>query len=161
MKIATLTELKKELKNIPSDELVNLCLRLSKYKKENKELLNYLLFEADNEEGYIRSIKEEMDELFKEVNVHSLYYARKNVRKILRLVKKYIKYSGKKETEMELLIYFVQKLKNANIRFQESTVLVNLYNRQLLLIGKALPKLHEDLQFDYQQKIDALLNYEL
>ena len=46
MKTATVTVLKKELKYKSNDELLNLCLTLSKFKKENKELLTYLLFEA-------------------------------------------------------------------------------------------------------------------
>ena len=49
MKTATVTELKKELKTRSQSDLVELCLKLSKFKKENKELLTYLLYEADNE----------------------------------------------------------------------------------------------------------------
>ena len=37
MKAATLSEIKKELNTLPPEQLVELCLRLSKYKKENKE----------------------------------------------------------------------------------------------------------------------------
>ena len=61
MKPATVKQLKDELKYLSNDELVNLCLRLSRFKKENKELLSYLLFEANNESGYIEGIKQEID----------------------------------------------------------------------------------------------------
>ena len=44
MKAATVKQLKDELKHSTSEELMNLCLRLSRFKKENKELLTYLLF---------------------------------------------------------------------------------------------------------------------
>ena len=49
MKTATVREIKLELKDKSSDELVELCLMLSKFKKENKELLTYLLYEKHNE----------------------------------------------------------------------------------------------------------------
>ena len=91
---------------------MELCLQLSKFKKENKELLTYLLFEAHNEEGYIESVKEQIDELFENINTKSYFYIRKSVRKILTLTKKFIRYSKKTETEVELLLYFCTKLKN-------------------------------------------------
>ena len=49
MKAATVSQLKKELQHRNPDELLQLCLRLARFKLENKELLTYLLFEADNE----------------------------------------------------------------------------------------------------------------
>ena len=112
MKAATVVQIKKELQHRNPEELLELCLRLSKFKKENKELLTYLLFEADNEQGYIQTVKSEVDELFSEINTNSYFYFKKSVRKILRNLKKYIRYSGNKETEVELLLYFCQKLKD-------------------------------------------------
>ncbi len=59
MRTATINELKKELGTVPHAQLVGeLCLRLAKYKKESKELLTYLLFEAHSLDGYIASVKE-------------------------------------------------------------------------------------------------------
>ena len=53
MKVASVKDLKIELKQRSNDELIELCLQLSKFKKENKELLTYLLFESDHEDHYI------------------------------------------------------------------------------------------------------------
>ncbi|MEM9142481.1 MAG: hypothetical protein AAGA86_05795, partial [Bacteroidota bacterium] len=61
MKAATVAQLKKELQHRPPDELLQLCLRLARFKKENKELLTYLLFEAHDEAGYIALVKAETD----------------------------------------------------------------------------------------------------
>ena len=36
--------------------------------------------------------------------------------------------------------------------------MVNLYQRQLDLIRKKIMTLHEDLQYDYTQEIEALVN---
>jgi len=60
MKAATVAQLKKELQYKSQDEVLQLCLRLARFKKENKELLTYLLFESDSEEGYIETVKEEL-----------------------------------------------------------------------------------------------------
>lgn len=156
MKTATVKELKQELGDRSKDELLTLCLSLSKFKKENKELLTYLLYEADDEVNYIAGIKAEIDEAFLSINTHSYFYIKKSVRKILRLIKKYIRYSKKKETEIELLLYFCNVLKNFKPSISGNILLMNLYNRQLEMIKKAIATLHEDLQYDYQLELDEL-----
>ncbi|MGB0886430.1 MAG: hypothetical protein ACPGR5_08385, partial [Chitinophagales bacterium] len=93
MKTATVRELKLELAEKSPKELIEICLTLSKFKKENKELLTYLLYEKDNEETYIKDIKAEVEEMFLDLNTKSLYYVKKSIRKILRTIKKYIRYS--------------------------------------------------------------------
>ena len=156
MKAATVKQLKDELKHSTNEELMNLCLRLSRFKKENKELLTYLLFEANNESGYIESIELEVDEQFDNINTDSYFYIKKSVRKILRLIKKYNRYSLNKETEVELLLYFCQKLKDFKPSINRSTQLVNMYNRQILLSKKIINSLHEDLQYDFNLLLEEL-----
>lgn len=156
MKTASVAELKKKLGDMPPKVLKELCLRLVKYKKENKELLTYLLFSAGDEEGYIQEIKEEMDEAFEEINSANLYWAKKSIRKILRLATKYIKYSGNKQTEVVVLLYFCRKMLDSGIKFKASTTLLNLYERQIIKINKALSTLHEDLQYDYADELQAV-----
>ncbi len=156
MKTATITELKKELAHHSQKDLITLCLHLAKFKKENKELLTYLLFEANNEDAYINGIKEEISFLFLQINTKSYFYIKKSVRKILRLVKKYIRYSKKKETEIELLLHFCHELKKVKRPIARNVTLQNIFNRQVVLIKKAIPKLHEDLQFDFQLELDEL-----
>lgn len=158
MKAATVSEIKKELKFRSSDELELLCLRLARFKKENKELLTYLLFEPQDEEAFIRGVKDEMDELFETINVSKFFYIKKTVRKILRNVKKYARYSPKKETEVELLLYFCEKLKDFRPSIKRNVTLTNLFNRQLDYISKKVETLHEDLQYDYQAELEELRN---
>ena len=111
MKSATVKELEQELGVRSHSELLKLCLNLSKFKKENKELLTYLLFEVADESAFIESVKIETEQQFSEINTSSYYYIKKSVRKILRNIKKYIRYSKKRETEVELLMYFCSELK--------------------------------------------------
>jgi hypothetical protein len=82
MKAVTVKQLKTELSHYSHQNLVDLCLRLSKFKKENKELLTYLLFESQYEEGYINRIKAEIDEQFENINTKTYFYIKKSIRKI-------------------------------------------------------------------------------
>jgi len=159
MKAATLKELKTELTHCSQSELLQLCLQLAKFKKENKELLTYLLLEASNEEGYIETVQNEVDELFTQINTSSYFYMKKTVRKILRVVKTNIRYSKNKETEVELLLYFCKKLKAVRPSVKHSIVLNNLYFRELTSIRKKVDSLHEDLQYDYNLSLNELKSF--
>ena len=158
MKPVTIKKIKDELHYKSSQELIELCLKLSKFKKENKELLSYLLFDVEDEATYIYNVNEYSTLLFGDINTKSFFYIRKSVRKILKLTKKYIRYSKKKETEVELLLHFCKELKKVSPSISKSTRLLNVYNRQLILIKKAIATLHEDLQYDYQLEFDQLLD---
>lgn len=156
MKSATVHEIKQELQQLPAHELVELCLRLARFKKENKELLTYLLFEAHDEEGYIRLVKESISADFGGINRSSLYFAKKTLRKILRTINKYCRYTGSKQAEVEWLIHYCQELKATGIEFEKSPALLNLYQAQLKKISKVIYSLHEDLQFEYRRELKKL-----
>ena len=156
MKASTVNELKQELVNAPASTLVELCLRLARFKKENKELLTYLLFEAHDTSAYIKSVKEAMALQFTEINKSNLYYVKKSLRKILRTAKKYIRYSGLAIVEVEVLIYFCEATKNLDVAINKNPVLLNIYQNQIKNINKTLTGLHEDLQFDYQKAVNKL-----
>ena len=156
MKAATLAQLKKELQFRSPEEVQQLCLRLARFKKENKELLTYLLFESENEQGFVDSVKEEVEELFSQINVNSYHFIKKSVRKILATLKKYIRYSGNRETEVELLLHFCLQLKSFRPSIRKNTTLMNLYHRQLVHIEKKIDLLHEDLQYDYGAILEGL-----
>lgn len=156
MKYASLSEVKKELQTKEAGELLTLCLRLAKHKKENKELLGYLLFESDNEQGFINQLKEEIDLQFEELKDRNLYLIKKILRKILRFVNRQIKYSGIPLTELEVRIYFCEKIKRAHIPLSHGTVLFNLYQQQLKKIDRVLHKLPEDIQGDFTSSLNFI-----
>ncbi|MCP4551363.1 MAG: hypothetical protein GY834_04840 [Bacteroidetes bacterium] len=156
MKAASVREIKYELNTRSHSELLELCMRLSKFKKENKELLTYLLYEVSDEKAYIENIKSEINHEFEEINTASYFYIRKSVRKILRMIKKYIRYSKKKETEIELLIYFCSELKKLGPFKGKNVSLDNLFKRQIASIEKTVSSMHEDLQYDYNLELNTL-----
>lgn len=156
MKASTINELKQELLNASSSTLVDLCLRLARFKKENKELLTYLLFESHDERGFIKGVKAEMSFQFADINKSNVYFVKKSLRKILGTAKKNIRYSGSATVEVELLIYFCELVKDLNIPVDKNPVIFNIYQNQLKKINKALKGLHEDLQYDYLKAINKL-----
>lgn len=160
MKAVNIKQLKDELSHRSSNDIKELCLHLARFKKENKELLTYLLFECQDEESFIQTLKQEVDIQFDAINTNSFFYIRKSIRKILSSIKKHIRYSKKKETEAELLLYFCKKMKTFKPSINRSTRLLNIFDTQVRMIKKAIEKLHEDLQYDYQLELDELLENE-
>jgi GMP synthase PP-ATPase subunit len=156
MKPASVSEIKKELQLQDKEKLIEICLRLARFKTENKELLTYLLFEAEDERLYIQLIKESIDLQFNEINTNHYYYVKKSGRKILRQVNKFIRYSGQKRTAVELLMHFCMKLKDVNIPNHKSVAIEKMYVNQIEKIRKNISGLHEDLQYDYKKELDKL-----
>ena len=156
MKPAGVKAIKEELKIRSREELTELCLNLSKFKKENKELLTYLLFEAEDENYFIEGIKEEIKTQFEEVNRKSYYYVKKSIRKILRNTKKNIRYSKKKQTEVELILFFCKMLVEFSPSIKKSIPLTNIFEREILRVQKIILLLDPDLQHDYGIEIDDM-----
>ncbi len=156
MKTASLKEIKTELENKPPALLLELCLKLIKFKKENKELLTYLLFEAHDEKTYVASVKEILDELFLTVNKTQLYFAKKTIRKIIRIANKYIKYSNSKTTEPDLLLHICEKINELKLNLNKNTALQNIYFSQIKKIRKAINLMHEEEQYDYLKMLEVL-----
>lgn len=156
MNTASVKEIKSELSHRSNQEMMTVILRLARFKKENKELLSYLLFEAENEALFISDIKEEIDEQFENLNRKSYYLMKKGIQKILRNIKKHIRYSPVKETEVELLLYFCKKLKSNKPSMNNNSVIRNMYARQLEMALKKIKGLNEDLQYDYREEIEVI-----
>jgi len=156
MKPVTVSNLKKELEQYSEQELIEICLKLAKFKVENKELLSYLLIDSNDEAEYVRAIKEEIDLEFSKVNQDSLYYVKKSTRKILRSIKKYIRYSKNKETEATILLHFCANWKQLKPSHRRSQQMINMYEQQLSMAKKAVSSLHEDLQYDFNQDLEQL-----
>lgn len=156
MKSHTIHEIQKELSTLEKKDVLDLCMRLAKHKKENKELLSYLLFEVNDEKEYLEKIKKSLDELFYEINRKSAYTTKKGLQKVVRNLNKFIKNSSKKETELDLRIYFCKKIRAARIDLDSSKIISNLYYREIDKIKKVFSKLHEDLQYDYKEDLEKL-----
>jgi hypothetical protein len=149
MESPKLNNIRKELNHLPKEVLAEYCLKIAKYKTENKEFLNYLLFYSDNNELYIAEIKKMLDEGFSDLP-YSDYTATKVLRKLTRLMNKHIKFMGNKALELELALYFCHLFIEKSSPKTHHKPLIGLLFRQLKRIEKLIPKLDEDLQFDFQ-----------
>jgi hypothetical protein len=156
MKPEKLSDLKKVLLVLNVPELTEICLRLAKYKKENKELLAYLLFDANEPMKYAEDVKSFLIADFNTMQKH-YFYSTKSLRKIIRLINRYSKYTGSKQVETELTIWFCTNYLNYVDLKTSHKPLQGLLTRQFEKITKLLPKLHEDLQFDYQKEYETLI----
>jgi hypothetical protein len=154
MKAATINDIKKDLEKRSANELLLYCLRLAKFKKENKELLHFLLFESEDTSAYIENIKQETDEMFLEINMSNVHYIKKSVRKILRYINKHIRFTGSKQIEAELLIHFCNGILKNSIPLKKSRQLSNIYESQLMKIEAVLATLHPDLQYDLRRQFE-------
>ena len=156
MKAATIKDIQTELENLPEQELMSICLRLARFKKENKELLTYLLFESFDEQAYLKNVKQYVNGLFAEMNSSNLYFVKKTLRKILRLISKFSRYTGSANVEIQLLMHFCMSIKSSGIKYTNSPVLTNLFNNQVKKIKKSVAALHEDLQYDYDKELKKI-----
>ncbi|MCM2371380.1 hypothetical protein [Aporhodopirellula aestuarii] len=155
MKPATISELKKALAPLPRDELLDACVRLARFKVDNKELLTYLLLKSDDEAGYVDEVCAEISEqLPASRSIH-----KKTLRKIIRTMDKCIRYSGDKETELQVRIHFCRQIVERKIYFGRCRVSANMYLTQIKKIEKALEKVHPDLQFDFREQMIGLDEY--
>lgn len=152
MKAATISQLKKELVKLDHDDLLGVCIRMARFKVESKELLTYLLLKADDEIGYANELCQEIDEL---LSVPGRIH-KKTLRKVVRWMDKTLRFSGNKETELQVRIHFCQRIKDKRISFGNCRVSENMYATQFKKINKAIDKVHPDLQFDYKHQMSGL-----
>jgi len=155
MKPATISQLKKTLDPLPREELLDACLRLARFKVDNKELLTYLFLKADDEAAYVDEVCAEIDESLP----HAKSVLKKTLRKIIRTLDKRIRHSGNKETELQVRIHFCREIVDRKIRFGQCRVSANMYLTQIKKIEKGLGKVHPDLQFDFRVQLTGLDEY--
>ena len=154
MRTPALKEIKQELESLPASRAMELFLHVIKSRKENKELVSYLLFESHNQAGYIESIKEEINEAFTVLPAATKYLTKKALRKILQSLSKFARHMRSKQAEVDILVHFCRKLKASDIRLRKSPVLGNIYLQQIKKINGLVELLHEDLRHDYKKVME-------
>ncbi|AFL85324.1 hypothetical protein Belba_2789 [Belliella baltica DSM 15883] len=157
MKIASLAELKKELKYLNEKELQDIIIDLSKFSTENKAYLFFKLFEKENPRIFVEMVKEELELEFQKANTRNYHFAKKSAQLIRRKLNKNLKLSKDKTIHIELIIFFCQNLKDYGYLQYNHPVISNLFEIQIGKAQKLIEKLHEDLQYDYQLIIDELI----
>jgi hypothetical protein len=151
-----LSDLKKELADLSKPELIKLCLRVAKLKRENKELLSYLIFDSEDPLFYAQKLKPEIKEVFEQPFQHA-YYLTKSIRKVMRIITKYYRFTSNKQGETELLIYLVEEFYQSwryEYRYQ---ALGKVIFRCLEKAQSNLKKIDEDFRADFEDPINELV----
>lgn len=154
MKPASIDDIKKELQRLSPKKTLELLLKLARFKKENKELLTYLLFESGDEAGYIQSILLEIDDLLQQVNEAPYSISKKILRKIPRLINKQIRYMASKPAAAELHLHFARQLRA--LEGSAKALPEKMFAQQVDKIKKLLPALEDDLRHDVEKQIAAI-----
>lgn len=156
MKSSSINEIKKALKDLEKEQLAEMLIKLARLKKENKVFLDYWLFEAHDQERYLNEVKSEISEEFKSVNPNPLF-AKKTLRKIIKVIKSSAKLLHEPEYEIDLWLYYCKEFHQ--LKFSKKIlppVILNLYKNPFNRIQKLLPLVHEDLQFDFNKELEQL-----
>ncbi|MEP7259423.1 MAG: hypothetical protein ABI687_13570 [Flavitalea sp.] len=156
MKTASIEAIKQEMQQLPSRKLIELCLRLARSKKETKELLGFLLFDAQDEHSYTESIKLEMNELFTSLPKATAYLTKKSLRQVLRMIGKHSKFMASKAMTADLLIHFCTLTKEKGFDKSSYTALEKIFFQQVKKLEALIPSIEEDLQYDYRKQLDSL-----
>jgi hypothetical protein len=152
MKAASITEIKKTLVRLDHGELFEACLRLARFKLNNKELLTYLLFMQHDEALFVRHLRDHIDQQFRETpKAH-----KKTVRKLIRWMNKCARFSKDKESEIQMRIHFCHALRNSKTPFRSTKVMLNMYTGQLKKIAALIEKFDPDIGNEYRGDLKEL-----
>lgn len=153
MHAATIDTIKTELKQLPPKQVLELLLRLARFKKENKELLTYILFESANESDYVEQIKVEITEEMEEIDKLPAYQYKKQFRKIQRKINKPIKYIGNKSATAELYMHMVRLISKKKKTVSVTSFLDKSLQQYIGKIEKLLPGIEDDLVADFKKQL--------
>ncbi|WP_373493140.1 hypothetical protein [Aquiflexum sp.] len=156
MKIASLAEIKKELSYLNEKELKDLILDLSKFSTDNKAYLFFKLFERENPRLYVEMVKEEIEFEFVKANTKHYHFAKKSAQAVRRKLNKLLKLTKDKTAQIELILFFCEKLRLYGYLTFHHPVIENLYAMQIRKIERMISGVHEDLQYDYQYQLEEL-----
>ena len=156
MRSASVKEIRDELAALPHKELMALLQRLARFKKENKELMTFLLFESQDLDGYLSTVRQEMLEGMLDIRPRQSWLAKKTIRKTLRIAMKHIRLSASRQVEADLLLHFLRLVIDSGIDLGSNPVVLNLCHTQLRKIDAAIEAMHEDLQFEYRMESERM-----
>lgn len=156
MEIPSLANLKKDLSYLSEKDLIMLITDLAKFSRDNKAFLYFKLNERDQPNLFVDSVKEELDEAFQTANTKNYHLAKKAAQGIRRKLNKALKLNKNKADQAELILYFCEMMKKYSYLSFRHPVITNLYEVQIGKAKKLISTLHEDLQSDFDYRLEEL-----
>lgn len=159
MKIASLAEIKKELQHLSQKELIEVITDLSKFSTDNKLFLYFKLYGREQPDLFAEMVQEELINDFRNGNQRNAHYAKKSAQAIRRKLNKYLKFTKDKPTQIDLISFFCEMLYEYGYLMYRHPVIENLYLLQVGKVERLIGQMHEDLQFDYRDKVRELQSH--
>jgi hypothetical protein len=156
MEISSLTDLKKDLSYLSEKELIALITDLAKFSRDNKAFLYFKLNEKSHPNLFVDLVKEELDNAFQTANTRGYNIAKKSIQGIRGKLNKSLKLSKNKADQAELVLYFCELMNDYDYLDFGHPVIDNLYDSQIRKARKLISTLHEDLQSDFEYRIEEL-----
>ncbi|NVK50448.1 MAG: hypothetical protein HWE09_11805 [Cyclobacteriaceae bacterium] len=154
MQFPSLAQLKKELALFDDKELIELISELAKFSRDNKAYLFFKLHEKESPHLFVEMATEELELEFQKANTQHRYYAKKSAQAIRRKMNKLLKLSKRKEDQIEVILFFCERLKEYGYLKHRHPVIQNLFDIQIGKVEKLISALHEDLQYDYGVRLE-------
>lgn len=152
-----LNELKKDVQGLPHPELVRLLMRMARLKTENKELLHYMLYYENDPLSYANELKQEVLLPFEEAFTHSRVLS-KRIRKSLKIIARFTRFSSNREGESDLLLSLVENYLETYRYEYRQLVLARMVVRCLKKVYDNFDRIHEDYRADYSGRYNEALN---
>lgn len=159
MKIASLAEIKKELQHLSPKELIEVITDLSKFSTDNKLFLYFKLYGREQPDLFAEMVQEELINDFRNGNQRNAHYAKKSAQAVRRKLNKYLKFTKDKPTQIDLISFFCEMLYEYGYLMYRHPVIENLYLLQVGKVERLIGQMHEDLQFDYRDKVRELQSH--
>ncbi len=156
MQYPSLAQIKKELSYLTDKELVEIITDLSKFSRDNKAYLFFKLNAETQPNLFVEMVQEELTNEFDKARDGNYFYAKKSAQKIRRQMNKLLKLTKNKAQQVEVILFFCEQMKEREYLAYRHPVLENLFEVQLSKANKLILGLHEDLQYDYQGRLEEL-----
>ena len=154
MEIAGLAEIRKELIHQSPDELIELVLRLARFRQDNKALTGYWLFNRQDPNQFLQQVHIALEDGFRTLNFSSGYWVKKGLRKWQRQVNLYGRICGEAWMQADMQSYYVWICLRAQSRLAEPLYLASLVAAAEKKRLSFVKKLDADLQHDLQRQFE-------
>ncbi len=153
MKAASIKQLRTEIGNLPPHKLAALTERLIKYKKDNKELASYIIFYEEDEAGFADDVETALEEQFGLINFKTAFFAKKGLRKMIRIANKFLRYTPNKSTQARIIMDVLSRLALIPASLKKNTQIKNMQVSLLKKLDDILLQVHQDERHDFEKQL--------
>ncbi len=166
-------ELKKAVLDLPQNEKDKLLLKLISKDVVLLSQLAHKLLEGNSDlEQRVEIIKHYIDKKIDYINRYiadeynySPGYFMMDIREMSGLINEHLLITKEKITELELRIYLIESVISCEathhfiLRSRHNEKLLNYFGGRIKYVFEKYTKLHEDIQFDYSERLNFILRF--